>query len=109
MERLNEFKEAKIYPEYIPGHEKRDSAILYISKLFGCMVYECPCGCEKETAVHFKSEKRGERTPNFPEWDLEDHGNGVISINPSVRMRGGCKAHYFIKQNKVEWCSDSGR
>lgn len=62
-------------------------------------IYVCPCGCGKDIYTPVNG-SRG--------WQYS-HGPNGPTLSPSVRWVQGCKAHFFIKDGKVEFCSDSGK
>lgn len=65
----------------------------------------CPCGCG-HTCPTFTVED--DVAPNDRRWTFHDGPDGP-TLHPSIRWTGGCKAHFFIKNGKVEFCADSGK
>lgn len=64
----------------------------------------CPCSCGR-TVPTFVTEDPKNKTDNV--WIYTDvHGP---TLWPSIRWLSGCKAHFWIKQGKVEMCEDSGK
>lgn len=63
--------------------------------------YKCPCGCGS-----FKRHNFANHT-----WIIENvdeiTGEGVFTLNAkdagSSILEDGCKAHYFLKNNKITW------
>lgn len=95
MDRIYELK--PVFCEHIP--EDIEHGILYISKEFGISVHLCACGCGGKTAMRFG------RGPGEG-WDMTED-NGLITFHPSVGNWSGENphhAHYFIIQNKIQWC-----
>ena len=94
--------------EYIEfGYRKEEdekTSILYVHTLNEDIMgvsYKCPCG----NCVFSES-----HSVYIPISDLEEVNLWVASIrdskltlSPSVKMRGECESHYFIKDNKIEW------
>lgn len=71
---------------------------LYVSLKFRTIAHLCPCGCGEEVITPL-SKDRG--------WVMEYDGRSV-SLNPSIGNRNlSCKTHYWIKNNRVEWCIDN--
>jgi hypothetical protein len=82
-----------VFVETIP--DTIEPGIMYISEKYGGVTYICPCGCGEK--VHF---------PIKPFWDAAwemTKSGDLVTISPSILMRGGCKSHYFIRENKIVW------
>ncbi len=60
---------------------------------YGWMIM-CP-GCP-DAHVHL--------TPKERPWDVIEHEDGTITVNPSIWHKDDCNAHFFIKKNKIQWC-----
>lgn len=71
---------------------------LFISLEYGTCVHLCGCGCKNEVV-----------TPLSPsDWKLTYDGE-TISLHPSIgNWSFDCRSHYFVKNNKISWCKDSG-
>ena len=68
----------------------------------GTLLFICPCGCGEEISLPVHAAKHGDHLWQF---DRE-----AVALHPSVRWRGGCRAHFWIRAGgQVEWCGDSGR
>lgn len=67
----------------------------------------CPCGCGRACATHLL-EPGQVKKPNDHHWEFERGPNGV-TLRPSIRWRGGCKAHFFITDGEAKMCADSGK
>lgn len=37
------------------------------------------------------------------QWSKQVNGDGTITLSPSIFI-GCCNAHFFIRNNKIEWC-----
>lgn len=81
-----------LIPDEIP------SDTLFISLEYGTCVHLCGCGCKNEVV-----------TPLSPsDWKLTYDGE-TISLHPSIgNWSFDCRSHYFVKNNKISWCKDSG-
>lgn len=79
------------FVEFIPSH--LEDGILYVSIPYATAVHLCCSGC-------------GERvvTPLTPtDWSLTFDGE-TVSLAPSIgNWSFQCRAHYWIRKNKVEW------
>ncbi len=57
----------------------------------------CPCSCGQTLYMNLQEKSR-------PRWTLIDHGNGLVSLSPSVWRQVGCKSHFYLRQGTVVWC-----
>lgn len=55
----------------------------------------CPCGCKKIIYLNLLKET----TPCWI-YKIKDE---KISISPSIWRIDGCKSHFFLKENKIQW------
>ncbi len=56
----------------------------------------CPCGCGATIQLSL--------IPNDdPRWKVKDHGNGRVSLHPSIWRTKGCESHFWLKNNRVVW------
>ena len=81
--------------------ERKDPGVLYIDgrgkePLF--VAFICPCGCELPCTLPTRQTGAA-----HPVWQVV-YKDGKITIDPSIRRQGACNAHFWIKENKVEWC-----
>ena len=84
-----------IFVDEIP--EKCEEGKLYISEKFGISIHLCPCGCGHKSVLNFKPEWSNG-------WDMTKNGD-IVTFRPSVGNFGmPCKSHYFITENRIEWC-----
>lgn len=69
---------------------------LYISNQFEIAIHLCACGCGGKTV-----------TPTSQEgWTLTE-SEGKVTLRPSIGNWSGenpYHAHYFITDNKIDWC-----
>lgn len=84
------------FVEFIP--DDISSGILYVSLDYATAVHKCACGCGEEVV-----------TPITPkDWKLTFNGE-AISLHPSIgNWSFKCRSHYFVKNNKIAWCKDTG-
>ena len=57
----------------------------------------CPCGCGAVLQMSLHRDGR-------PRWRLMAHGDGTVSLKPSVWRRTGCRSHFFLRRGRIEWC-----
>lgn len=57
----------------------------------------CPCKCGAVIQTSLLQSAR-------PRWDLVEHNDGTISLLPSIWRREGCRSHFFVKRNSIQWC-----
>lgn len=92
MPRLNNIK-----PEYVHFMPNElEEGILYISEHFGLAIHLCACGCKVKSVTPLGQGG----------WTLTKNGDKV-SLSPSIGNFSGERpyhAHYFIKENRVDWC-----
>ena len=62
----------------------------------------CPCGCGNDIFLPVVGDTRM-KVRSHPSW-VYGIENGKITLAPSILMTGGCKSHYFIRGNRVDWC-----
>lgn len=73
---------------------------IYITGEKGRWTYltmKCPCGCGDIIELNLNSNYR-------PRWMVTWHGNGNISISPSINRSKKCRSHFFYTKGKVLWC-----
>lgn len=87
IQNLNPIFSDKIPEELAPG-------ILYISMNHRVAKHLCPCGCGEVITIIFDPEL----------WKLKFDGE-TVSIFPSIgNYNIPCQSHYFITDNKINWC-----
>ena len=90
--RINQLKVQ--FTEYIP--DKLQDGTLYISMGYATASHNCACGCGKEVVTPF--------TPT--DWKLAYNGESV-SLSPSIgNWSYPCRAHYFIRNNRIVWAAN---
>ena len=93
MERLTEIK--PLFCKQVPN--KLEHGIVYISEEFSCSIHLCACGCGEKSVLPIGTDK----------WILTKHETGTVSFKPSIGNWAGenpYHAHYFITENKINWC-----
>ncbi len=88
------------YVDLMP--EKLDPDTIYISDEYQSCQFICPCGCNQRTHIPFI--RKGTRGESHL-WTLSDSDG--ITLKPSLRQMT-CKAHFFLNNSKVTYCSDTG-
>ena len=90
--------------ELIPPKEGVIALCRDDKELVEYVVFRCPCNCGTILTLpvaSFSTYKNGKH------WKFMSY-NGEVTLNPSIqiypRKDGGCSSHFFIKNNKVEWC-----
>lgn len=64
-------------------------------------IFRCPCGCG--TVISLSLQK-----VHKPSWTVQASAAGRPTLNPSVWQNTGCCSHFWIKDGRVHWCSNSG-
>lgn len=91
MARVEEFR--VVFVDYMPS--LIDEGVLYISMTNHTAVHLCACGCGEKVITPFAPMR----------WHILYDGVAV-SLSPSIGNRDfACKSHYFIRDNKVIWCT----
>lgn len=89
-EKIEEFEIKSV--ERIPN--RLESGILYVCLNHHVAVHLCACGCREKTVTPL----------GLCGWNLIFNENG-LSLKPSIgNFQIACNSHYFITNNKVEWC-----
>lgn len=88
-------------PEYgntdMPG-----PGIMWEDEECGKVLFICPCGCGSRSEIPVNPDFWGKNQS----WSLEKDIEGRPTLSPSIwsqKERGGCGAHYFIRDGKVQW------
>lgn len=63
------------------------------------VAFLCPCGCEGFHILPVYP--KGTPIPEFCVWEYT-RTEDKITLSPS--LLNGCKAHFFIRENKIIWC-----
>jgi hypothetical protein len=82
------------FVESAPG--QLDEGTLYVSMRFATVIHLCACGCGTETV-----------TPLDPTDYKLIYDGDTITLCPSIgNWQYPCRAHYFIRRNRVVWARD---
>ena len=82
------------FVEYIPTDLK--PGVLYISMKYATAVHLCACGCGEKVVTPISRS----------DWKLLFDGE-TITLRPSIgNFEYKCRSHYFITENRIEWCKD---
>jgi Family of unknown function (DUF6527) len=57
----------------------------------------CPCGCGEVIELNLLTQAR-------PCWSVQEHGDGTVSLVPSVWRQKGCKSHFVLRHGRINWC-----
>lgn len=68
----------------------------------------CPCGCGSECYTPVTDAAKGEPKMDH-HWHYNYTPSGGVTITPSIRYVGGCKAHFNITNNEAIFHGDSGK
>ena len=64
-------------------------------------LFLCPCGCGSVVTLSLQQVHQ-------PHWKLIRTHAGRPELFPSVWRDKGCLSHFWIKDGRVNWCSDTG-
>jgi len=59
----------------------------------------CPCGCGDIIQLNLMKQAR-------PCWTVRCHRDGTVSLIPSVWRTKGCQSHFFVRQSRIQWCTN---
>lgn len=89
-----QFVEGDELPAELPP---RDLVIAREGDLLWAAGFQCPCGCGRRLELML--------LPNVkPRWDLHVDRRGRPTLTPSVWVNDGCRAHFWMREGRVEWC-----
>ena len=57
----------------------------------------CPCGCGDRIELNLLPQSR-------PSWRADVHGDGTVSLTPSVWRQKGCRSHFILRLGRITWC-----
>jgi hypothetical protein len=98
-----------ITPEFVdtvPPDDELKDGVIYISEKYSCAIHMCACGCRVKTVMPINYKQEDGTMTTFG-WDYTWVATDSVSVtfSPSVgNMQFPCKSHYFIRNNKIEWC-----
>ena len=103
MQKLTEFREVRHIPEFLyamfDSEPKLEDGVLYVVDNSPYVEYNCPCGCGSVVALPTQKHQTGYSGWGFSEKD------GKVTLSPSIYSTGfSCKSHYFVRNNRIEWC-----
>jgi hypothetical protein len=58
----------------------------------------CPCGCGDVIELNLLEQAS-------PCWSVRQHRDGSVTLTPSVWRRKGCRSHFFVRNNRIDWCA----
>jgi hypothetical protein len=59
-------------------------------------VMKCPGGCGKVLEMNLLPDAK-------PVWRVTEHGDGSVSLHPSVWLKTGCRCHFILQRGRVRW------
>ncbi|MFV0599911.1 MAG: DUF6527 family protein [Bacteroidales bacterium] len=62
---------------------------------FWLITFICPCGCNEIVNLNLLKD-------SYPQWYYTIKKK-KINIYPSVKRKQGCKSHFIIRKNKIEY------
>jgi len=80
-----------------------EQGVLYISKEYSTAIHLCACGCGVKTVTPFSSIIDGKDHG----WTFTFQDENTVTLRPSIGNFSGERpyhAHYYITNNKIEWC-----
>jgi hypothetical protein len=81
----------------LPSRLKRDRVYVVGEKghtWYAAVV--CPCGCGVALEMNLTP-------PTRPCWTLLEHGDGTVTLSPSVWRQNGCGSHFLLQRGQVKW------
>ena len=70
--------------------------------------FRCPCGCGADCYTPVTDATKG-KPKTERHWLFSRELDGKVTLSPSIRYTGGCKAHFNITGNKAVMHGDSGK
>lgn len=99
-----ELTDERGYPDLMAGPKDRNDMYLIVHNgEHYALDFLCPCGCGRSCYTALKPGSKRE-----PSWIATVNGEKV-TLMPSIRFTGGCKAHFTITNGKVAFAGDSGK
>lgn len=100
MARLTEFKEVRHVADLnYPEDTDMEDGVLYVVDDSPYVQFNCPCGCGSDVTLPTTKHERG-----YNGWGFVEQA-GKVTLSPSIYSSGlPCKSHYFVRNNRIEWC-----
>lgn len=95
---LKKYNECLIVDSFPKGELFKNDTIYYLERI-KMVRFSCPCGCGNRESLPI--EEKFNRNKKVWEIKVKD---GKATIKASVGSAFPCHSHYFITDNKVEWC-----
>ena len=79
--------------------------IIYIVQDDGFLeqaVMLCPCSCGRILHMNLIPDER-------PCWQLIQHGDGTVTLHPSIWRKKDCGSHFWFRRGRVQWCNAAER
>lgn len=74
-------------------HMDEDTLYVMIKPSSSIISFYCPCGCRDIVDLKLGLDADS--------WSL--HYDTGVTLNPSVQLQHGCKSHFWLRNNQVEW------
>jgi len=92
-------KDMSLKPVFVKRVPKDlEQGVLYVSEEFGTAIHLCACGsCGQKTVTPFHIAERG--------WQYTRDAQDKVTLHPSIgNFQMPCRSHYWVRENRVEWC-----
>jgi hypothetical protein len=87
-----------------PKNEQIEISKLYFVSSHGkpkwCL-FRCPCSCGDVVTLSLQS-------VHNPHWTLSQTERSQPTLYPSVWRDKGCLSHFWVKEGRIFWCTDTG-
>lgn len=93
-------KQTTISPQFVELMPSQlQEGVLYISEKYSTAIHKCCCGCGLKVVTPLSPSK----------WSLHKDSN-LVTLHPSIgNWNSPCKAHYWIRRNRVEWAGSMNK
>lgn len=92
-----------VYLEELPDAlDPKDVYVLGEGQHLWFVAMLCPCGCKETLQMSLLHDAK-------PKWKIFEHGDGTITLQPSVWRKVGCRSHFFLRCGLIQWCPDESR
>jgi len=58
--------------------------------------FRCPCSCGEIINLNLLKDAS-------PVWKVKINKKGKLTIRPSIKRTIGCRSHFFLTQNRIDW------